>query len=145
MPRRSAQVRTRRSIWPRLYWSRSTPQSAADLLAEGDVVVGGLRPAVRPGTAGASRGGRSASVECVTRLSGDRGGQLVERQDLVGQAGLGDRARHAVDGAGGLGLDEDAAAGGLDGAGAVEAVLAHAGQHDQQQARAVDARRRRRS
>ena len=42
---------------------------------------------------------------------GDRGGELAERQHGVGQLRLDDRARHAVDGAGGLGLGQDAAAG----------------------------------
>ena len=53
-----------------------------------------------------------------------------EREDLVGEAGLGDRAGHAPDDRGGLVLDDDRAAGVADLAGADAAVGAHAGEHD---------------
>ena len=67
-------------------------------LAEVDVLV--ARDAGR---------GDGVKASCAD-LPRDRGGQLVEAVDAVGEAGLGDRARHAVDGAGRLLLDEDAAA-----------------------------------
>ena len=59
----------------------------------------------------------------------DRVRHLVERQHGVGQAGLGDRAVHPVDGAGGLVLDEHAATGLAHLARAVERVAAQARQH----------------
>ena len=59
-------------------------------------------------------------------------GDAVERQDLVGEAGLADRAGHAPDDGAGLVLDHDGAAGGADLAGAVAAVGAHAGEDDGQ-------------
>ena len=91
--------------------------------------------------AGARRSAAPWRMPQAHAAPGDRGGQVVEGQDGVGEAGLGDGARHAVDGAGGLGLDEHAAARrALDRAGAVEAVLAHAGEHDEQEAAAEQAR-----
>ena len=110
----------RRSIWPRLYCRRSTRAERADALAEG---VYSSPPSVawKPAPAGRERrrgrgvSGRAVGGRGSRRLPGDRGGQVAELEDRVGQAGLRDRARHPVDGAGGLGLDEDRPAGGLDG------------------------------
>ena len=68
-------------------------------------------------------------------------GDPVQRQDLVGEAGLGDRAGHAPDDRGRLVLHEHGAAGVADLAGAVAAVGAHAGEDD---GRARRRRRRRR-
>ena len=83
-------------------------------------VIAGLRPGLRR-----SRGRGDAG-----EVAGDCFGDAVERKDLVGEAGLGDRAGHAPDDRGGLVLDDDGAAGGADLAGAVAPVGAHAGQDD---------------
>ena len=66
------------------------------------------------------------------QVAGDGLGDAVQRQDLVGEAGLADGAGHAPDDRGGLVLDDHGAAGGADLAGAVAAVGAHAGQDDGQ-------------
>ena len=67
-PRRSAKVRTRRSICPRLYCRRSMPQSRRTPLAEGDVVVG---PALDDVRAAAARRARAAGARRrVTRPPG---------------------------------------------------------------------------
>ena len=137
------QARRRRGAGPRC--ARGAPSGractaagrrrrAADPLAERGVVVGVREPGVAAGViaAGLPRRSRRAA-----RASGST---------CVGEAGLGDRARHAVDGAGRLVLDEDAAAGGADGArrprgrrGPCRSARRAAS------ARAVEARRRRRS
>ena len=146
-----SQVRTRRSIWLRLYCEQVDAAEPADELAQGDEVVGlrgvgawnGGAGVARRGRGGATRVGRCRGCGCgeahAPASRAIAAGSSCEREDLVGEAGLGHRARHAVDDAGRLGLDQDAAAGGLDGAGAFQAVLAHAGQDDQQHAAAVDA------
>ena len=66
------------------------------------------------------------------QVAGDRLRDAVERQDLVGEAGLADGAGHAPDDRGGLVLHDHGASGGADLAGAVAAVGAHAGQDDGQ-------------
>ena len=65
-------------------------------------------------------------------VADDRLGDAVEGQDLVGEAGLGDRAGHAPDDRGRLVLHDHGAAGGADLGRAVAAVGAHAGQDDGQ-------------
>ena len=56
----------------------------------------------------------------------------------MGEASRGNGAGHAPDGAGGFVLSEDAAALFADDAAAIEAVRAHAGEHDGENAGAVD-------
>ena len=114
---RGAAARRRRSgcgapSGARLYWSRSTPQSRRNALAEARVVVGRDGAAGGCGARERSSGGSAASSRRPSV------GRAVERR-LVGEAGLRDRARHAVDGAGRLGLDEDRPPAALDGLGAV--------------------------
>ena len=130
VPRRAVQVRTRRSIWLRLYWPRSTPQSERTS-SQSATKSSALRPATETGGGAGER--HAPASRAIARGARAAAG-------LVGQAGLGDRARHAVDDAGRLGLGQHAATGGLDGAGALEPVLAHAGQDDQDQRRAEQLR-----
>ena len=74
-----------------------------------------------------------------------RGGHLVEPVDGVRQAGLGDRARHPVDGAGRSSCDEHVPPAARHRAGPVEPVAAHAGQDDEDEVGGRTAARRRRS
>ena len=88
-----------------------------------------------PPTAGARRSsggdGRATRAE-------DGLGDAVQRQHLVGVAGLGDRAGHAPDHRGGLVLHQHGAAGGAHLAGPAAAVRAHAGEDDGQDGALVD-------
>ena len=129
----AAKERMRRSIWPRLYCERSMPQARRTASQSTSVVGVGGRDRVAAPTA------VSADLAAIASASSP------EADDLVGQLGLDDRARHAVDGAGRLGLGQDAAAAGAHLVRAVEAVLAHAGHDDEQEALAEELRRRRRS
>ncbi len=70
----------------------------------------------------------------------DLGANLIERQNLVGEARLGDGTGHAPDDTAGFVLNQNLATGRNDRLATTQSILPHAGEHHRQRARAVGRR-----